>query len=159
MGGLIARYYIAAHRPQNLGKVVMLAPPNTGSEFADALSSNPVLAPLYMKLFGPASLQLKTDYAHIDKSVNYPLGIIAGNFSINPLALGVLPGRHDGIVPVERTKIDGMADHLVLPVTHTFMMFNPKVMAQTLHFLEHGRFQPVSARSGNKLKKRASSVE
>lgn len=154
MGGLIARYYIATHRQQNLGKVVMLAPPNTGSEFADMLSEHPFLAPLYAKLFGPAGGQLKTTYAHTG-AIDYPLGVIAGNVSINPLAIGVLPGRHDGIVPVERTRIEGMTDHIVLPVTHTFMMFNPRVMAQTRHFLENGRFQPLSAR----LQKRASSVE
>lgn len=154
MGGLIARYYIATHRPENLGRVVMLAPPNTGSEFADTLSGHPFLGPLYTKLFGPAGLQLKTDYTHIDKTIDYPLGVIAGDFSINPLALGVLPAPHDGIVTVERTKIEGMAEHIVMPVTHTFMMFNPKVMAQTLHFLEHGHFAFVP-----QLQKRASPVK
>ena len=140
MGGLIARYYIATHKPKNLGKVVMLGPPNTGSEFADFLDDNKIFGPAFRAIFGPASTQLKTGYDHIDGDITYPLGVIAGSTSINPLAPWVLDGQHDGIVPVERTKIDGMSDHIVIPATHSFMMFNPKVMEQTLNFLKDGKF-------------------
>ena len=140
MGGLITRYYIARRKPQNLGKVVMLGPPNTGSEFADWLTETKILAPLFKSIFGPASAQLLTDYRHIDDDITYPLGVIAGNVSINPLAPWVLTGEHDGIVPVERTRIEGMADHIVIPATHSFMMFNSDVMEQTLYFLQNGCF-------------------
>ncbi len=141
MGGLITRYYIAQYKPENLGKVVMLGPPNTGSEFADWLSDTKILSPLFHGIFGPASGQLKTTHAHIDGDITYPLGIIAGNLSVNPLAPWVLVGEHDGIVPVERTKIAGMRDHIVMPATHSFMMFNKEVMAQALHFLKHEAFK------------------
>ncbi len=140
MGGLIARYYIAKRKPENLGKVVMLGPPNTGSEFADLLTETELLAPLFEKIFGPAGQQMTTDYEHIEHDITYPLGIIAGNVSVNPLSPWVLKGEHDGIVPVERTKIEGMSDHIVMKATHSFMMFNPAVMAQVAHFLEHGHF-------------------
>ncbi len=140
MGGLITRYYIARKKPKNLGKVVMLGPPNTGSEFADWLSDTKVLAPVFKTVFGPASNQLRTDYPHIDGDINYPLGVIAGNLSINPLAPWVLEGDHDGVVPVERTKIEGMSDHIVIPATHSFMMFNKDVMDQALYFLKHSKF-------------------
>ncbi len=141
MGGLIARYYIATHKPAHLGKVVMLGPPNTGSEFADFLDDHKFLGPLFRTIFGPASTQLKTNHKHIDGDINYPLGIIAGSTSINPLSPWVLEGTHDGIVPVERTKIQGMTDHIVIPATHSFMMFNPKVAEQAHHFLKHGKFK------------------
>lgn len=142
MGGLIARYYIATRKPANLGRVVMLSPPNTGSEFADFLKEHKQFAPIFKKIFGPASDQLGTKYKHLDGEITYPLGIIAGNVSINPLAPWILPeGEHDGIVPVERTKIAGMRDHLVVPSTHTFMMFNPAVMKQVVHFLEKEKFK------------------
>ncbi len=144
MGSLIARYYIAARRPKNLGCVVMMGPPNTGSEFADFLKENKHLAPLFRKLFGPASDQLGTKYKHLDVAINYPLGIIAGTRSVNPLSPWILPrkivGDHDGIVPVERTKIAGMKDHLILPATHSFMMFNRTVMRQVAHFLKEKSF-------------------
>lgn len=154
MGGLIARYYIATHKPENLGKVVMLGPPNTGSEFADFLSENKLLAPLFKNIFGPASAQLTTSYDHIEDDITYPLGVIAGNASINPLAPWVFPnhkGAHDGIVPVERTKIKGMTDHIVMKSTHTFMMFNPKVMRQVHKFLKHGKFAHDNDKSNEEL--------
>lgn len=140
MGGLITRYYIHREKPKNLGKVVMLGPPNTGSEMADWLSDTKVLAPLFKGLFGPASGQLRTDYNHIDNDITYPLGIIAGSASINPLAPWILDGEHDGIVPVERTKIKGMTDHIILPATHSFMMFNKDVMKQALNFIQNNQF-------------------
>lgn len=141
MGGLIVRYYIAREKPQNLGKVVMLGPPNSGSEFADWFSETKILAPIFKVIYGPASEQLTTHYKHSAQDITYPLGIIAGNVSINPLAPWILNGAHDGIVPVERTKIDGMTDHIVISASHALMMFNGEVMEQTLHFLQHGKFQ------------------
>lgn len=144
MGGLIARYYIDKYTPENLGKVVMLSPPNSGSEFADKLDNHELLSNFYNKFFGPAAKQLRTDYEHKIGDVPCPLGVIAGTSSINPLALWALPkdkvGEHDGIVPVERTKIEGMTDHIVMKVNHTFMMFHPKIMEQTRFFLENGHF-------------------
>lgn len=140
MGGLIARYYIATQKPENLGKVVMLSPPNTGSEFADFMDDHKLFGDMFRKVFGPAGPQLRTTHQHIEDDITYPLGIIAGSASINPMAPWVLEGEHDGIVPVERTKIDGMADHIVLKTTHSLMMFNPKVIAQALSFLKDGSF-------------------
>ncbi|MFK7839161.1 MAG: alpha/beta hydrolase [Bdellovibrionales bacterium] len=140
MGGLVTRYYITTYKPQNLGKVVMLSPPNSGSEFADFLSENEILSPLFKNIFGPASEQLTTDYKHIDNDITYPLGIIAGSASINPLAPWILNGEHDGIVPVERTKINGMSDHITMKSTHSLMMFNPKVIEQVVYFIKNEKF-------------------
>ncbi|MAI63074.1 MAG: hypothetical protein CBB87_11455 [Micavibrio sp. TMED27] len=140
MGGLITRYYIHRYRPENLGSVVMLGTPNTGSEFADFLDDNEWLGPVFRSIFGPASAQLKTDYAHVAGDIDYPLGVIAGSASVNPLAPWVLVGAHDGIVPVERTRIEGMSDHIVMDATHSFMMFNKNVIEQVLSFLKNGKF-------------------
>lgn len=147
MGGLITRYYIARKKPQHLGKVVMLGTPNTGSELADFLNSHKVLGRVYKSAFGPAGQQLTTLYEHNLPPVDFPLGVIAGNISINPIAPFVLPGAHDGIVPVERTRIDGMTDHIVIPTTHTFMMFRPQVMRQVLAFLKNGEFERKTAKA------------
>lgn len=150
MGGLIARHLLHTHRPANLGRVVMLSPPNQGSEFADYMLSYPTLKSVYEKLFGPAGRQLCADFNHgIPDNVDYPVGIIAGTSSINPLANFVLGEcDHDGIVPVERMKIDGMTDMIEIAATHTFMTFNPNVGEQAAHFLKNGKFnrpQPPQA--------------
>lgn len=144
MGGLVTRYYIAREKPTNLGSVVMLGPPNTGSEFADWLSETEVLAPIFKTIFGPASAQLSTKYKHLETEIDYPLGVIAGNASVNPLAPWILDGEHDGIVPVERTKIEGMKDHIVMQATHSFMMFNKSVMEQALYFLQNEEFNHLA---------------
>jgi pimeloyl-ACP methyl ester carboxylesterase len=114
MGGLLARVYLAKHRPPNLGHVVMLGTPNGGSEIADRLKN----IVLYRAFFGPAGQQLGTlrDAATMTllPPIDYPVGIIAGNRSIYPIASAFLPRPHDGRVSVANTKLDGMTDHIVV---------------------------------------------
>lgn len=141
MGGLVARVLLARHRPANLGRVVMLGPPNGGSEVADALHR---LAP-YRRFFGPAGGELVTlrgaAQERLFGPVDYPLGVIAGRRSLYPLAsLLLLPGPNDGRVTVARTRLEGMADHVVLPAAHPTLMRNRRALSQTLHFLREGRF-------------------
>jgi len=70
------------------------------------------------------------------------LGVIAGTCDYLPIIsrLFQLPIPNDGKVSVESSKVEGMADHVDLPVTHSFMMNNPLVITQTLTFLKHSRF-------------------
>lgn len=142
MGGPLARAYIARYRPARLGRVVMLGTPNGGSEIADRLKD----WLLYRTYFGPAGQQLVTvrDAATegLLPPVDYPVGIIAGDRSLDPIASNLmLPGADDGRVTVERTKLDGMADHVVIPASHAFMMKHKKAIAQTIAFLRDGRFR------------------
>ncbi len=140
MGGIVLRQYLAGSMPEDLGRVVMLSPPNQGSELADALGDEAI----YQWINGPAGGQLGVNgiTARLG-AVTYPVGILTGNAPsvIDNLLPRSIPGEHDGKVSVESAKVAGMADFLVLPVGHTFIVMDDAAIAQTLHFLAHGRFR------------------
>jgi len=142
MGGILVRDYLSRNECVNLGRVVMLAPPNQGSEVIDRIGHWPIVG----WLNGPSGDELGTGPDSLPNRlgpVNYPVGVIAGDRSINWINSMILPGPDDGKVTVERTKVEGMADHLVVHATHPMIMRNETVIAQTLHFLRAGRFEPA----------------
>jgi pimeloyl-ACP methyl ester carboxylesterase len=141
MGGLLARVYLARYRPKRLGRIVMLGTPNSGSEIADRLKNFGA----YRAFFGPAGQQLGTQRdTAIDAlfpPVDYPVGIIAGDRSIYPITSAFLPKPHDGRVSVANTKLESMADHVVVRTSHPWLVRNGETIAQTIAFLRDGRFR------------------
>lgn len=144
MGGIILRQYLADASLPNVGRVVMLAPPNQGSEVADQLKD----WWLFRRTTGPAGQELTTDATGPASLPTIPveLGIIAGSRATNPLFARWIDGANDGKVAVERTTLPGMKDFLVVPRGHTMLPWVPQVIRQTLHFLEVGTFQHQTAR-------------
>ncbi len=140
MGGILVRYYLAHNDIPRLGRVVMLAPPNQGSEVVDKLRN----VPGFKVLNGEAGLQLGTDDNSIPVNlgpVEFELGIIAGRRTFNIMLSQLLPNPDDGKVSVASTRVAGMADHITMPVTHTFMMKSKSVIEQAVHFIGHGQFK------------------
>ncbi len=140
LGGILIRYYLETNVLDNLGRVVMLSPPNQGSEVIDKLSD----VPGFTAIHGPAGVQLGTDEDDVPSQLGpatFDLGIITGNRSINLFLSMMIPGPDDGKVSIERAKLEGMSDFLVVPHSHPFIMKRKLVIRQVLYFLEHGRFE------------------
>jgi pimeloyl-ACP methyl ester carboxylesterase len=147
MGGILLRQYLetqaATQLLPNLGRTVMLAPPSRGSEVPDRLGR----MKLYRWINGPAGNQLGTGTDSLPLRLKEPameLGVIAGDRSINPVLSLLIPGPDDGKVALARVRTGTETDFIRLHVTHACMMWNKQVIAQTKHFLEHGRFEHPS---------------
>jgi pimeloyl-ACP methyl ester carboxylesterase len=139
MGGLLIRAHLHRFRPQNLGRIVMLGTPNQGSEVADFLKDWWA----YKKLFGPAGQQLVTGLTTADTlfgPIDYELGVIAGNRAVDPVSSLIIGDPNDGRVSIERTKIAGMTDHVVVAASHPFLPAKKEVHRLVLEFLRYGRF-------------------
>ena len=139
MGGILIRYFLESNELRNLGRVVMLSPPNQGSEVVDKLAE----VPGFVAINGPAGMQLGTDEDDLPSQLGpatFDVGIITGSRSINLFLSAMIPGKDDGKVSVERAKLEGMSDFLVVPYTHPYIMKRKLVIGQVLFFLEHGRF-------------------
>lgn len=145
LGGILVRSYFSRHAPDaTLGRVVMIGPPNQGSEVVDRLRDWWV----FQKINGPAGQELGTNADSTPNRLgpaNFTVGIIAGRRSINWInSFAMIAGPDDGKVSVERTKLAGMTDHVVLPATHPFLPRNRAAITQTLAFLRTGRFTDPS---------------
>jgi pimeloyl-ACP methyl ester carboxylesterase len=149
LGGILVRQYLSEHKISELNHVVMLAPPNKGSEVVDHLKA----LPPFEWLNGPAGEELGTDAASLPNKlgpVNFDAGVIAGTTSVNLLLSLYLPNPDDGKVSVESTKIDGMHDFISLPVSHPFIMKDKAVIDQIIHYLREGHFAHPPAVVGHK---------
>ena len=146
LGGILLRVALAdGTLPlDRVRRVVMLGPPNGGSELADRLPTLRLLGPLYRRFTGPAGLELGTTSHGVPARlppVEFELGVIAGNRSMNPFFSAILGAPNDGKVRVDRAAVDGMRDFVVVPSWHPLLMVSAVVTEQTLHFLEHGAFR------------------
>ena len=140
MGGILVRYMQQYFPIDNIGRVVMLSPPNQGSEVVDRLGNYRV----FKWINGPAGLQLGTSEGSLIldlEPVGFELGVITGDRSINWILSRIIPGSDDGKVSVRNAKVDGMKDFKVAHVTHPFIMKNKKVIEYTCAFLRAGKFE------------------
>ena len=139
LGGILVRQYLSENEIDELGRVVMLGPPNQGSAAVDELSD----VPGFDWLNGPAGRQLGKGEASVPLRLgpaNFELGVIAGNRTIDPITSAVLDDPDDGRVSVVDTKLDGMVDFVVVDHSHAFMMRMRRPIELTKSFLETGSF-------------------
>lgn len=145
LGGLLVRAYAERHGLPDGSRVVMIAPPNRGSEVADLMAG---LAP-FRWWYGPALGELGTTPECVPATLGacaFELGVIAGDRRLYPFFSPLFGGHHDGLVAVERARLDSADDFVVVHAGHAFIMRNPTVLDETAHFLCHGRFRNGGAR-------------
>ena len=125
LGGIVLRQYLARHTMTNPGRVVMLAPPNHGSALAGRLKKSAV----GRWILGPAGCELGPGASELPERLG------PAHFQ-----LGVIAAANDGKVSVQSARLDGMADFLVVPGTHTWIMWRADTSRQVLAFLQDGQF-------------------
>ncbi|MGD2117919.1 MAG: hypothetical protein PVG66_06155 [Chromatiales bacterium] len=137
LGSILVRAYFQNNTLANAGRVVMLGPPNNGSELADAIRE----WKLYKTLFGPAGQELITgpDGPGRLQPIDLEVGVIAGTKSAHPFNW-MLESHNDGAVSLNSTRLPEMKDFISMPVAHTPMLLNKDVMMQVVHFLQSGVF-------------------
>lgn len=142
LGGILVRQYLSGHEIEELGRVVMLGPPNQGSIAADEMAD----VPGFDWINGPAGKQLGKGEDSVPLQLgpaNFELGVIAGNRTIDPITSAVLPDPDDGRVSVEDTKVEGMTGFVVVDHSHAFMMRMREPIELTIAFLRDGAFPDV----------------
>ena len=140
LGGILVRKVLADYHPPQIGRVVMISPPNHGSEIPDRLGG----LKIFKKALGPAGLELGTGTNSVPNRLpppDFELGVITGDRSLNPLFSGYIAGKDDGKVSVESAKLKGMRDFLIVHSSHTWIMNRKEVREQTVYFLRHGLFK------------------
>jgi pimeloyl-ACP methyl ester carboxylesterase len=138
LGSIIVRQ-LATLNKLEIGRVVMLSPPNRGSEIVDILGDTWIFGFIY----GPAGRELGTGLGSTPNRLGpapFETGIITGSRTIDLLFSLLIPGEDDGKVSTESAKLTGMKDFVVIPATHPFIMKNDTVIQQTIFFLENGYF-------------------
>lgn len=143
LGGILVRQYLNDKSIVELGRVVMLGPPNQGSDAADDLDA----VPGFDWINGPAGRQLGKGEDSVPLAlgpVDFELGVIAGNRTIDPITSAVLENPDDGRVSVEDTKVEGMDDFVIVEHSHAFMMQRRVPIELTKSFLRTGRFYEVT---------------
>ena len=150
LGGILLRYQNKAAPIPELGRVVMLGPPNQGSEIIDKTRDWPG----FEMLSGNAGSQLGTDAQSMPVKlgpVDFELGVIAGTGTINVLASSMLPSPDDGKVSVASTRIDGMDDFLIVGNSHRYITRSEIVFRNTAAFLRNGSFLASDKKMMQKL--------
>ena len=144
LGGIVVRQLVRDRRPQHLGRVVMLGPPNQGSQLASWLRTNWA----FKLAFGMPGQQIHAEADGVPRQlgpVDFDVGVIAGtSASLDPMRF-FLGETNDGKVTVTEAKVEGMADYIELPVSHTLMVYQKAAIQQVIHFLRHGEFDKAAA--------------
>jgi pimeloyl-ACP methyl ester carboxylesterase len=138
LGGLVILRVLLNSPELPPGRAVLLGTPLQGSRAAQGVAR----LPFGKMLLGSAVQEECVEFVPREWSGQREVGIIAGSMG---LGLGRLVANldldNDGTVLVEETQLPGAKDHIVMPVTHTGMVFSADVAEQAMWFLKEGSFK------------------
>ena len=138
LGCVVIRAMLERHALARPGRIVCLGPPFAGSVTAERVTRLPGGS----HVIGRSTRDLLARGGFTTAVAGREIGIIAGRVPIGLGRLfGTFAGPSDGMVAVEETRLEGAADHIVLPVAHTSLLWSAEVARQTAWFFEHGRFR------------------
>lgn len=147
LGGILVRQYLQRHSIPELGRIVMLAPPNHGSEVTDRMRDEA----WYRLATGPAGQQLGTERTSLPNRLGPipgEIGILIGHLSSDPWFSWFIPGPDDGKVSLASAHLEGEKDFLVVEAGHTLIASKAVVLDQILWFLRYGRFRRIETGHG-----------
>ncbi|MEO0795047.1 MAG: alpha/beta fold hydrolase [Verrucomicrobiota bacterium] len=139
MGGILLRMIQRDDPIEQIGRVVMLAPPNHGSYAVNVFEG---IEP-FESAIGPAGLALRDgDNAFLEHlgTPDFEFGVLAGSRGVDPIFSTMIPGPDDGVVSVESTKLEGMSDFKVIHVSHPMIVIDAEAMDNIVAFLQTGEF-------------------
>ena len=140
MGAIILRQYLNEKYPKNIGRIIMISPPNHGSEVADFFHT----LFLYKKIYAKAGSSLSKDglqKLNLPDSIGYNYGIIAGTGTLLPFFSIFIKGKDDGKISINRTKLSDMKDFITLHYSHDFIAKKKKTIKYTENYLKYGKFR------------------
>ena len=123
LGGIVFRAWAAQRDPAfPLGRAVLLAPPNQGSQIIDELGQWRWVR----WLLGPLPPET---------------GVIMGNKDTLPVFRRLLGAESDGVVTIASSHGEGEADFTLLPTNHATIILQPAVFRAVHRFLRTGSFK------------------
>ena len=142
LGGIVALRMLARTAPANVRRVVCLGSPLMGSSAAHTLYKHRWGKTIIGRSLATSTVESRAEDWAAEVTAAYEVGVIAGHTAVGfGQAFTSLSGDNDGTVSVAETQLPGIRDHLVLPVSHTGMLFSRAVAEQTVSFLDTGRFR------------------
>ena len=154
LGNIVIRRYLFETAEQADGvqgdprirRIVMLGPPNQGSEMAAAIKNNLI----FRTVAGSCGDELASGWKDLEAKLatpNVEFGIIAGAQDDESLSNPFVAGNDDLTVSVEETKLLGATDFLMAPLVHGTMMNQPSVLEATARFFKEGYFVSAEKRT------------
>ena len=135
LGGLVILEALRRAPDLPVKRVVCLGSPLCGSGVVAAMA----VRPAFSLLLGRSRGILETGCAPWQGTA--AVGVIAGN---RARGLGgwfaPIEGESDGTVSVAETRLPGLADHCIVPASHSGLVLSADAARQTARFLLNGRF-------------------